>query len=272
MYDLMPRLALRSFVLVLCCLPATAFAQDADGNKALANIDLTEPFHTKTKWSFVITQEPDSTNTYTFRMGDTPPRDYTITELGPLQFCFVQNDERNCTEPGFNTLDSADVIKPSQTAKSPFLVVTAHSEVGGPASSVLSTVIWAYHPRSNTFDQIFQYQSFGDHNEETRIITTGPLAGHIVMSTAPTKAPYHYSITVYRLSKPDRYVEILKFTGKTAEGDGNEIPVIDSEMPRILSRLHLWKPGDALPVPARMAQGCKSLEMRKGTEWCITPN
>jgi hypothetical protein len=263
------QLALLACTILFSCFAAEGFAKDPEGVQTLASIDLTGPFHTKTKWSFVVIQGPDRLFQ---RPKDAPPHQVTIDEideLGALHFCFVQNDKRDCSDPGFNTLGSVDVVKPSETAKSPLLVVTASADVSAPASSWVYTMIWAYHPKSNTFDEIFHYRSFGICNEQTCIKTTAPLAGHIVIATGPTKAPYHYRITVYRLSKPDRYVEVLKFTGKTGSGDGNQIPVIDSEMPRILSRLHLWKPGDALPVPARMSQGCKTLELRDGTEWCI---
>src|SRR5262249_55156934 len=105
-------------------------------------------------------------------------------------------------------------------------------------------------------------------NEETRLITKGPLAGDIAVSTAPTKAPYHYGIILYRLTRGDRYVELLRFTARTREGDGNDLAVIDAEMPRILQRLHLWKPGVPLPPPERMGRGCTAIEFRDGIEWC----
>ncbi len=44
--------------------------------------------------------------------------------------------------------------------------------------------------------------------------------------------------------------------------------IIDSEMPTILQRLGLWKPGDAVPMPARRPDGCGALVMRNGVAWC----
>ena len=55
---------------------------------------------------------------------------------------------------------------------------------------------------------------------------------------------------------------------KTVYGDGNPLAVIDSEMPEILLRLHLRRPGDPLPVPPAMPATCHRLEMRDGVEWC----
>jgi hypothetical protein len=44
--------------------------------------------------------------------------------------------------------------------------------------------------------------------------------------------------------------------------------VIDSEMPEILRHLGLWHPGDPLPVPSHLPEGCKHLVLRHQEEWC----
>jgi hypothetical protein len=39
-------------------------------------------------------------------------------------------------------------------------------------------------------------------------------------------------------------------------------------MPAIMERSGLWKPGDALPVPQPMPEGCGPLVLNRGEEWC----
>ena len=107
-------------------------------------------------------------------------------------------------------------------------------------------MIWMYNAQSDQFGRLFDDAADRGRNEEVRVITTGPLAGDIVISRAPEGAPYRYCIFVYRLVV-SRYVQILKYDGNSKYGDGNPMPVIDAEMAEIERRLHLWKPGAIAP-------------------------
>ena len=256
----------------LLCTPASAedsTSATAFNYKVISDINLTKPFHTKSKWRFVVTQEPDE---HYGSADDPPEEDYP----GSLHFCFVRDDKPDCSEPvgrpvngmiqNFN-MGGADVIYPRP--ESPLLRVVGMSFLGGSSSGNPTTILWAYRHNSDKFERIFLNYSLANNNEETRLVTTGPLTGDIIVSNAPRAAPYRYGIIVYRLSRSGHYVQILKFAGKTRYADGNRLAVIDSEMPRIETRLHLRNPGDALPVPLRMPEGCNGVELHKdGTEWC----
>lgn len=107
-----------------------------------------------------------------------------------------------------------------------------------------------------------------NNNEETRFIESGPLQGDVIVVYRTEHAPYTYWIDVYREGTSGRYQQILRYRGRTGYADGNPLSVTDSEMPEIMQRLGLWHPGEALPVPPRLPQGCSDLFMRHGEEWC----
>jgi hypothetical protein len=258
---------------VASCLSAYASAKgsanaDAFNFNVIATVELTKSFQTKSKWNFVVTQEPASST-----------RIEEESELGLVHFCFVHNDKPDCSEIAgrplasgngiveFNTLARAEVVRPS--GSKPLLMAVGMFYSGGPGSANPTTILWTYRSESDRFKRIFSHSSAANNNEETRLIVSGPLAGDIIVSTAPWSAPYHYGITLYRPSTNGHYVERLRFAGKTRYMDGNPLAVIDSEMLAILTRLHLWKPGDPLPRPPAMPSRCGALELHKdGTEWC----
>lgn len=139
---------------------------------------------------------------------------------------------------------------------------------GGGSGRPTYTAIWVYRRQSDKFEQIWLGVSDPNHNQETRVVTSGPLSGDLVNSTATGRAPLPYLVAAYRLSKTLNYQEILKYWGRTRHGDGDPLAVTDSEMPEIERRLGLWSPGGALPVPAKMPAQCRTLEMRQNVEWC----
>ena len=216
---------------------------DAFNYKVIASVSLTKPFDTTSRWRFVVTQEPDEHHP-------------DVNLPGLIHLCFVRNDKPDCSTlvgrvigldsrgseilDQFNTLERAEVV---HLSGKPLLLVSASAYSGGPASSNLTKTLWTYRADMDTFERVFSHYSFRNNNEETRLMTRGPLAGDVVVSKAPTAAPYHYSITVYRLSDSGQFVEILNYTGRTRYGNGDRRAVIDSEMAEILRRLHLSKPG-----------------------------
>jgi len=87
-----------------------------------------------------------------------------------------------------------------------------------------------------------------------------------MISAEPTEnPPYAYWITVSRLNPDDNYRQVLHYRSATLYGDGNSLAVIDSEMPNILLRLGLWRPGQPLPVPKA---GCRRPHLVKMELWC----
>jgi hypothetical protein len=232
-------------------LRAAAGSADLPGATTLSSTELTEPFHTKSKWQFVIRQDPPQETGF----GTVP---------GNLHLCFVKGGAQSCFNSPLNVLGSSHIENPKPTSREPILVVEVVDNVSLTGSG-RSTLIWAYNLNTDRFDQIFDHAVGHNTNGEIRVITNGPLAGDVVIDTAGRHAPYRYDITVYRLEN-SQYREILNYAGNSKYNDGNPIPVIDAEMPEIERRLNIWKPGDPLPTPTRTQ--CSKLELRHGIEWC----
>jgi hypothetical protein len=223
------------------------------GATTIATADLTAPFHTSVSWRFVIRQDP--------------PQDTAIgTGPGYLHFCFAKENASRCfdTSYPYNALGSSNIENPTPTSREPLLVVVVDDQAS-PTGGARLTLIWAYNPKTDQFDQIFDAAVSKNTNGEIRVITSGPLAGYIVEAVAGGRPTYRYHITVYHLQGPG-FTRIFDYDGNSRYGDGNQMAVIDAEMPEILQRLKLWKRGDPLPLPAR-AQ-CNSLVMKHGVEWC----
>jgi hypothetical protein len=205
-------------------------------DRVISTTDLTRSFSTNTPWRFVVTQDPNSDS---------------IGGPGVLRFYFFNGQkkipcEKICDEGFFNTLDRVSLIYPSKKARRPFLVVETHDENGGPGSNHIYVMIWSYHPITNSFEQIWFGESYINRNEETRLITSGPLAGDLILATDdPTHHfPWRYGIKVYRLSPSGRYVEELSFIGKSAQVGGPPGAVIDADMPELYRRLHITPAAD----------------------------
>jgi hypothetical protein len=249
----------RSLILLCCAFLASGVAaaqpqNDEPQSGIISTTDLAEPFHTRSQWSFVVSQDP--------------PDSETPGVPGALHLCFVHGDKTICPKSEwYNNFQEASVVHPTQTSKEPLFLVRAYATSGG-SGHQMGTMIWAYRPETDKFEPVFSNQTGGNHNEETRLVMDGPLAGDIIVVSPPERAPYSYGITVYRPTKSRHYVEILKYRGRTRETDGNPLAVIDSEMPAILRRLHLANPGDPLPIPLRRPSSCVTLVQRNGVENC----
>jgi hypothetical protein len=214
-------------------------------------IGLTKPFHTASQWSLSVSQDPPGE--------DSVP--------GLIHVCFIHKEKPTCPELGeYNVFENALPVYPTKASKAPLLVLRTSASWG--SGRTLGTKIWAYRRSADTFELVFANETGGNNNQETRLVTSGKLAGDIIVVTPPQRAPFAYGITVYRPSLQQRYVKILEYRGRTRENDGNPLAVIDSEMPEILRRLHLAKPGDPLPSPLRRPPGCDALILRNGIEDC----
>jgi len=76
-----------------------AASMDLPGATTVSNTDLTEPFHTKTKWQFVIRQDP--------------PDQFEVPGL--LHFCFVKDGTPDCSDRQHNALIESVIIHPTPT-------------------------------------------------------------------------------------------------------------------------------------------------------------
>ncbi len=263
-------------LLGLALLAPMARADEPLSYKSVSDTDLTGPFHTRSAWRLVITQEPETDDN--FGQGD-------------LHFCFIHDGKPECpdiqippclklddkpicdkesagsgTVGAYNGFDKARIFQPQGGSAGPLLVVHASGSWGGP-SFPNGPIIWRYQPDSDRFVPVLQAWGSPNTNGEARFVDSGPLAGSVIQDEATGHRPYRYRLTVYRLLPTNHYRQVLSYEGNTKYNDGNRLAVIDSEMPEIERRLNLWKPGDPLPQPERMPVNC-TLELRQGIEWC----
>jgi hypothetical protein len=235
------------------------------GAHVVADLDLTGPFRTQTRWTFVAAILAGSH----FSGADAGPVDG-----GALGQCFVDGVTPHCTYgiPKTDTdwystpiqLYSAEVVFRGANRTLPLLMVTSGSAFGGDGSHAIFTRLFTYDRRLNRFKNVFSHATGSNNNQKTRFLEHGPLRGDIVVDEPTSSAPYGYWISVYTWSGSDGYSLALRYRSATHYGDGNRLAVIDSEMPGILRRLGLWKAGDPLPAPP----GCTHPGLRHGEEWC----
>jgi hypothetical protein len=240
----------------------------------IMHLDLTKAFGTSTPWSFVAAQA-------------APMREPHAQENSPgeIALCLVHGVVPDCDGPRFlslsrvrvngwrNDIDNyhaleAKILFAGETAHRPLLVLTAKSVPSGDGDQLVSTFVLGYERRADRFVGLFANAVGKNNNQATRVVEAGKLAGDIVVAEPTDNAPYTYYITVYRQADAGPHVPLLHYRGRTEYGDGNPLPVIDSEMPEMLKRLHLWHDGDPLPVPPVLPPQCHSLELRRRVEWC----
>jgi hypothetical protein len=290
------KILLTSILLTLCTawIPATAALPDTTARaidsatlavysaahhkpgSVVFHIDLTNPFETRTPWTFVAVQGPVEQNPFDAGKYTSP---------GQITLCLVHDRVPDCTGPEFSPMEAnttltwakdpdyyhelaAGVVFAGSAAKRPLLLLAAHSLPSGDGDKEASTFILAYDKGADRFVGLFAYATDTNMNAAARLIESGPLRGDVIADEPTSDAPFTYFVAVYRSLHGNSYRRLLKYRGKTGYGDGNPLAVIDSEMPEILRRLHLWKMGDPLPVPPVMPAGCHHLGLRRGVEWC----
>ncbi|HKV66194.1 MAG TPA: hypothetical protein VJN66_07410 [Rhodanobacteraceae bacterium] len=244
------------------------------GRKAtvLKYLDLTRPFDTASPWTFVVAQDPK------------PPADPDLEGHGPIATCLVKALVPRCTGTGksypiqwpapswyFQPYELSDtrVVYGGQARTKPLLLVKTCSGRGGDGNCNIQTDLYRYLRQSNLFHEVFTNESGGSNNNQAaRFVESGPLQGDVIVDYPTDHAPYTYWIEVYAPGKSDQYERILRYRSVTHYGDGNPLPVADSEMPAILQRLGVWKLGDALPVPQPLPANCGRLVLNRGEEWC----
>lgn len=241
--------------------------QGAAKPKVISHIDLTQPFATVTQWTFVVAQE------------GAPPTD-EIEDHGPIHVCLVKANTPDCSEnlyqaskeqPPFDApyqLLASNVVYAGQNRSNPLLYVQLCGAEAVNGNCGKATALYRYERGGDRFIRVFRNLTGRNNNEATHFVEHGQLQGNVIVDYPTENAPYTYWIEVYRPNESGEYVQVLRYRGRTGYGDGNPLAVADSEMPEILSHLGLWKPGDALPVPAHLPGVCSRLYMRLGEEWC----
>ena len=242
--------------------------QGVTKSKVVSHIDLTEPFGTVAQWTFVAIQD-----------GGQPIDDFE--DHGPILLCLVKAASPDCAQhlyqqvrsemPWFDTpyhLFASSVVYANQNKSSPLLFLKVCGAVSGDGDCGIATALYTYDKINDRFIRVFLNLTGRNNNQATRFVESGPLQGDVIVDNPTENAPYTYWIEVYRAGDSGQYGQILRYRGHTGYSDGNPLAVADSEMPEILHRLGLWQPGDPLPAPAHLPQGCRHLFMRHGEEWC----
>lgn len=232
-------------------------------------LDLTGPFATRTQWTFVAATLPGS---FVDAAGNT-------IDHGTLAVCFVDGLTPRCkyAQPGTtqsswlsdaDNLFSAVVAFAGADHADPLLLVMARSQGSADGDHSIYTQVYMYDKPSNQFRSIFSNETGSNNNQRTRFVEDGPLRGDIIVDEPTESAPFAYWISVYAWNKETPYSHVvLRYRSATHYGDGNPLPVIDSEMPNILKRLGKWKSGDPLPIPPQST--CMPYLRGGGEEeWC----
>jgi hypothetical protein len=200
---------------------------------------------------------------------------------GPLIICFVHNISPDCSEKLYKVhgdeqdwfgtpfdLRDSRVVYGGEGNTHPILLLKTCGAFGADGNCGIATALYDYDRTTDRFFKTFLNVTGRNGNQVTRFVETGPLRGDVIVDYPTDNAPYSYWIEVFRLGSSKQYSQILRYRGHTHYGDGNTLAVPDSEMPEILRRLGLWKPGDLLPIPSGKAGDCRHPVLRNQEEWC----
>lgn len=244
------------------------------GKKAtvLKYLDLTQPFDTVSPWALVVARDP------------APPTD-DLAMMGndsPIDVCWVKDRAAKCSEGrGYtnnnslgttNSLAAAAVVFAGPGQTQPLVILQAMSAHGMNGNASIGTTLFKYDNKIDGFREVFGNINNGgtNNNAATRFVEHGPLQGDVIVDYPTGDAPYAYWIEVYAPGRSGQYACILRYRSITRYGDGNPLPVADSDMPEIMKRLGVWKPGDAPPIPLHVPEACGPLVVHHGEEWCKT--
>jgi hypothetical protein len=241
----------------------------------ISYLNLTKAFGTVSQWALVTAQDKQP-----------PPEEELASaeDHGSITVCFVNVLVADCSASfyppttgewrWFNTpfyVFNSKVVYVGAGAGDgvPALLLQLCGARSGDGNCEQATALYEYDRRGNSFHRVFLNLLEGSNeNQAARFVESGPLRGDIIVDY-PTFNGSHYWIEVYRPGPSERYVRVLRYRSHTGYGDGNGLAVADSEMPEILRRLGLWRPGGALPPPLFFSGAeCPHRVMRKGEEWC----
>jgi hypothetical protein len=236
------------------------------------DLDLTFPFATQGQWTFVVARLP----------GSRLDAFLEPVDGGSLAVCLVEQSTPHCKytlPPSESSLSwfsvpvafySAQIVLPGLDRAHPLLLLSTGAASGANGGHAIYTQLFAYDRQRDQFESVFHNGVGSNNNQETRFVEHGPLRGDVIVAAPTESAPYGYWISVFPWNSSHPYSSIaLRYRSGTRYGDGNPLPVIDSEMPNILKHLGQWKSGDRLPIPGRMPMDCTGhLYLRGGEEWC----
>lgn len=135
----------------------------------------------------------------------------------------------------------------------------------GDGDQRIATLVLAYDRAQDSFLPVYQHITGHNNNQEIRYIADGPLRGSIVSAEPTRDAPFAFWITVNKLGPVGGYRRVLRYRSATRYGDGNPLPVIDSEWPNIERRLGMSAAGSFLPL---RGAHCPRPHMIGMESWC----
>jgi hypothetical protein len=235
----------------------------------ISSLDLSKPFRTRSAWTFTATQGPEVDDP-TAGPGDKAP--------GAVTLCLSRDAGRTCDpvmtafltkrfpedifdQPHYLIAARIETLPGAR----PVLFVQTGSFLSVDSDQLVVTQVFVYDRTADRFIAAYRHQDGHNNNQDVRLVTAGPLRGDIVTVESPYGPPFSYVLTVNRLSAKGRFTPILRYRTATRYGDGNGLSVIDSDMPNLQKRLGLWRPGQALPLPAGP---CPKPHLVKMELWC----
>jgi hypothetical protein len=216
------------------------------------SFDLTNIYHTSAKWQFAIVDDQSVEKLLNTAAAVSPTQNICFIEDGKPSCGYDVMDNHTVYDPaghhagpedGYST-PTVSLVYPTPGSKFPILILRTSCAV---ARCGVATMIWAYHSQSRKFEQIWFDYGCGCHLDGSYLFSSGPLAGYLTNVIAgPTNHwPWPYGIEVYHLTASQYFHKRLYFIGKASQagdgpiGDGPGGPVITTDMPELLRRLHL---------------------------------
>ena len=234
---------------------APAGADPVPAPTVIATLDLSGPFDTHAPWTLTASQAPPIPDPFGSPGGpgrdDAAPDD---TVPGAITLCLRRAAEpcdKRLQLPMFDTSGS-DVFSERHYLRraaivrargQPVLLLQTASLPSGDGDQLQLTQALVF--RANRFALAFEHWTARNNNQETRFVDAGALAGSIVVAEPADTAPFGYWLTVHALTPAGAYRPVLRVRSATTYGDGNPLPVIDSEMPNIQRRPRPVAPGHA---------------------------
>ncbi len=247
---------------------AIARAAPAPEQEMVASIGLADALGTRSAWQLVAVQGPPVEDPG----GDEAP--------GVVTLCLREGASGPCdpqlrdalraasagdlfSEPHY--LDEARVVHDRRVSGRPLLLVRTASLHSGDGDQLVLTQALAYRRDADRFVRVYDHVVGTNNDQEVRYVEAGPLEGDIVSVEPTSDAPFGFWVAVSVPASGSAYEALLRYRSATRYGDGNALPVIDSEMPNILQRLGVWRPGSPLPLPAGP---CRRPRLVRMELWC----
>ena len=247
---------------------AVAHAAPAPEQGVVASIGLADALRTRSAWQLVTVQGPPVEDpggneapgivTLCLRKGTSGPCDPQL-----LDTLRAASTGDLFSEPHY--LDEARVVHGRGTAGRPLLLVRTASLHSGDGDQLVLTQVLAYQRDADRFVRVYAHVVGTNNDQEVRYVEAGPLDGDIVSVEPTSDAPFGFWVAVSVPASGSNYKEALRYRSATRYGDGNALPVIDSEMPNISQRLGVWRPGSPLPLPA---DPCPRPHLVRAELWC----